>query len=112
MKDLSVIVPVYNEEGNIELFFNRLRQVIDQLNIDVEFVFINDGSYDSSMNLIRMLAAKNPAIRFIDFSRNFGHQVAVTAGLDHCIGKAVVIIDADLQDPPELIIELHKRWQE
>ena len=112
MKDLSVIVPVYNEEGNIHLLFNRLRSVVDQLNVDTEYVFVNDGSSDSSISLIKELASKNPSIRYIDFSRNFGHQIAVTAGLDHCTGKAIVIIDADLQDPPELIAELYKKWQE
>ncbi len=109
---LSVILPIYNEEGNIPKLFERLNKVILQLNIDCEFVFINDGSNDGSMSLIKDLAGKHSNIRYIDFARNFGHQVAVTAGLDHCIGKAAVIIDADLQDPPELITEMYKKWQE
>jgi len=112
MKEISIIIPIYNEEANIALLFERLRQVVKQLNVETEFIFINDGSVDKSIILIRELSGKNPDIRFIDFSRNFGHQVAVTAGLDHCTGKAVVIIDADLQDPPELIIDLYKKWKE
>ena len=112
MKELSVIVPVFNEEGNIHHLFNRLKSVIDRLNVDIEYIFVNDGSNDSSMKLIKELAAQNTSVRYIDFSRNFGHQVAVTAGLDYCFGKAIVIIDADLQDPPELIAELYAKWKE
>lgn len=112
MKELSVIVPVFNEEGNIRLLFDRLKSVVDRLNVDVEYIFVNDGSSDTSMKLIKSIAAQNPSVRYIDFSRNFGHQVAVTAGLDYCSGKAIVIIDADLQDPPELIADLHAKWKE
>src|SRR5688572_2889395 len=101
MKDLSIIIPIYNEEGNIFPLFDRLNAVVSRLQVDVEFVFINDGSSDRSIFLIRDLAERHPFVKYIDFSRNFGHQVAVTAGLDHCSGKSVVIIDADLQDPPE-----------
>ncbi len=112
MKDLSVIIPIYNEAENIPVLFQRLSAVIAQLNVESEFIFINDGSKDNSILLIKELAAKNTNVRYIDFARNFGHQLAVTAGLDHCTGKAVVIIDADLQDPPELIIDLFKKWKE
>lgn len=112
MKDLSIIIPIYNEEGNIEVLYNRLKQVIDSLNVSAEFVFVNDGSRDHSLQLIKTLAFRVADVRYIDFSRNFGHQVAVSAGLDHCTGKAVIIIDADLQDPPELILELYKKWKE
>ena len=112
MPQLSVIIPVYNEEGNIPRLFDRLQQTINRLNIDCEYVFINDGSKDGSMHLIRNLAEQHSHVRYIDFSRNFGHQVAVTAGLEHCTGQAAVIIDADLQDPPELIEELVKKWKE
>lgn len=112
MKDLSIIIPIYNEEGNIQVLFDRLSQVVKRMGADAEYIFVNDGSRDRSIELIRDLARREDAVRFIDFSRNFGHQIAVTAGLDHSVGKAVVIIDADLQDPPELIIELYKKWQE
>jgi glycosyltransferase involved in cell wall biosynthesis len=112
MADLSIVIPIYNEEGNIPVLFERLNGVVSKLNIITEFLFVNDGSRDKSMDLIKELAAKNSNVKYIDFSRNFGHQVAVTAGLDHCTGKAVVIIDADLQDPPELIIDLYNKWKE
>lgn len=112
MSQLSVIIPIYNEEGNIPKLFERLSTVISQLNVDCEYVFVNDGSRDQSILLIKKLAAENSNVRYIDFARNFGHQVAVTAGLDYCSGNAMVIIDADLQDPPELILELYRKWQE
>ncbi len=112
MKDLSIIIPIYNEEGNIQILLDRLSGVVNSLNLDVEYVFINDGSRDRSMELIKELANKNPAVRYIDLSRNFGHQIAVSAGIDKCNSKAAIIIDADLQDPPELIVDLYKKWQE
>jgi glycosyltransferase involved in cell wall biosynthesis len=103
--DLSVIIPIYNEEENIATLYDRLRSVLDPISLPggYEFIFINDGSRDKSLALIQTLAARDERVRFIDFSRNFGHQIAVTAGLDRASGEAVVIIDADLQDPPELI---------
>jgi polyisoprenyl-phosphate glycosyltransferase len=112
MHELSVIIPIYNEEGNIPILYDRLNNVISSLVNDVEYIFINDGSKDKSLMLIKELAAKNPFVKYIDFSRNFGHQIAVTAGLDNCTGKAVIIIDADLQDPPELIVNLYNKWKE
>jgi len=110
--DLSVIIPIYNEEANIASLYERLKKVLDGLGRSHELIFINDGSRDRSMTLIRDLAGRDPAVRFIDFSRNFGHQIAVTAGLDHCSGRSVAIIDADLQDPPELIGEMYGKLQE
>lgn len=112
MKDLSVIIPIYNEEGNISRLFERLYAVISKLNAETEFIFVNDGSRDQSLRLIKDLAAQHQNVCYIDFARNFGHQVAVSAGLDYCNGRAVVIIDADLQDPPELILDLHAKWKE
>jgi glycosyltransferase involved in cell wall biosynthesis len=112
MIDLSVIIPVYNEENNIDILCNRLTAVITSLAISYELVFINDGSRDNTLQRIRDLAVNNASVKFIDFSRNFGHQVAVTAGLNFCKGKRIVIIDADLQDPPELIAALHKKMDE
>lgn len=109
---LSVIIPIYNEEQNIPVLFERMKQVLDRLGSTYELIFINDGSRDRSMELIRELAAKDPAVKFINFSRNFGHQIAVTAGLDACKGDQVVIIDADLQDPPELIAEMRAKMAE
>ena len=110
--DLSIIVPIYNEESNIEALYKRLRSVIDPMALQYEFIFINDGSRDRSLSLIHDLTASDLRVRYIDFSRNFGHQIAVTAGLDLAAGAAVVIIDADLQDPPELIPKLYQKLQE
>ena len=110
--DITVIIPVYNEEDNINMLHERLKSVLEQLTEKYEMIFINDGSKDNSMPMIRALSKKFPEVRYIDFSRNFGHQVAVTAGLDKANGDAVVIIDADLQDPPELIIDMYKKMDE
>ncbi|RSK49598.1 glycosyltransferase family 2 protein [Hymenobacter rigui] len=112
--DLSVIIPIYNEEENIPALYERLRGVLDPMPLPngYEFIFINDGSRDQSLALIQTLAARDSRVRFINFSRNFGHQIAVTAGLDRAEGEAVVIIDADLQDPPELIPQLYQKLRE
>lgn len=112
MADLSIIIPIFNEEGNIPLLHERLSGILQGMQLHFELIFVNDGSRDRSMVLIRELARKDPHVKFIDFSRNFGHQVAVSAGLDHAQGEAVVIIDADLQDPPELIPQLYERYKE
>jgi len=109
---LSVVVPIFNEEENIRLLHERLCGVVQKLNAQLEFIFVNDGSRDNSLAIIKLLAAAHSNVKFIDFSRNFGHQIAVTAGLDIAKGDAVVIIDADLQDPPELIAEMFAKWQE
>ena len=110
--DLSVIIPIYNEEANIEALYERLRGVMEGMRVSYELLFINDGSRDQSLPLLRALAARDPHVRYFDFSRNFGHQIAVTAGLDQAEGAAVAIIDADLQDPPELIIDLYAKLQQ
>ncbi|HVD96664.1 MAG TPA: glycosyltransferase family 2 protein [Cytophagaceae bacterium] len=110
--ELSVIIPIYNEEVNIDMLYQRLKTVISAITPDHEFVFINDGSKDNSLQLLYKLAQHDPSVRYINFSRNFGHQIAVTAGLDKCLGNAVVIIDADLQDPPELIAEMYQKMKE
>ena len=108
-----MIIPVLNEEDNIAKLHDRLGSAIRSAGIDdFEFIFVDDGSKDRSVQLIKDLAAKFPYVRFINFSRNFGHQVAVSAGIDHCQGDRVVIIDADLQDPPELINELYRKMDE
>ncbi len=112
MTELSIIIPIYNEQDNIPPLYDRLKKVISAITPSHEFIFINDGSRDRSIELIRDLAAKDPAVKYINFSRNFGHQVAVTAGLDNTKGEAVVIIDADLQDPPELIAEMVAKMKE
>lgn len=106
MVDFSVIIPIYNEELNIPTLVSRLRPVVDKTGMSYELLFVNDGSRDRSLDLIKALAQTDARVRYIDFSRNFGHQVAVSAGIDHCKGEIIAIIDADLQDPPELIEEM------
>lgn len=112
--DLSIIIPIYNEEANIAELHRRLTGVAEGLKLagGYELVFINDGSRDQSLPLLRALAMQHPQVRYLDFSRNFGHQIAVTAGLDQAQGEAVVIIDADLQDPPELIVDLYAKFRQ
>jgi polyisoprenyl-phosphate glycosyltransferase len=110
--EISIVIPVYNEEENIKVLCERIRQAITGLCPEFEIVFINDGSADGSMEQIRELAGKYPEVKYIDFSRNFGHQIAVSAGIDYAKGNAIVIIDADLQDPPELIPELYLKMKE
>ena len=112
MADLSVVIPIYNEEGNIPLLYERLTAVMQGMGISWEFIFINDGSRDRSIQLLKELGGKDPRVRYIDFSRNFGHQIAVSAGLDHSRGEAVVIMDADLQDPPELLPDMYRKYKE
>jgi len=112
MDKLSVIIQIYNEAENILVLFERLHKSVSQLPVEPEYIFINDGSRDRSIQLIKQLASQYPSVFYVDFSRNFGHQVAVTAGLDSCTGNAIVIIDADLQDPPELIVDLYQKWKE
>lgn len=112
MDQLSVIIPIYNEEHNIPGLYGRLKEVLNNIGIPHEFVFINDGSKDASITLIKQLASIDTSVRYIDLSRNFGHQIAVTAGLDACKGTKIVIIDADLQDPPELIIDMYQKMKE
>jgi glycosyltransferase involved in cell wall biosynthesis len=110
--DLSIVVPLYNEEANVEALYQRLTTVVKAIGVSYEFIFINDGSRDRTLALAQELSQRDSHVRYIDLSRNFGHQIAVTAGLDHAAGNAVVIIDADLQDPPELIEPLYKKLQD
>jgi len=109
---ISVIIPIYNEEENIDLLYKRLTGVLHNLELSYELIFVNDGSRDKSLQLIKKLTKEDTEVKYIDFSRNFGHQIAVTAGLDKAAGETVVIIDADLQDPPELIAEMYAKIQE
>lgn len=109
---ISVIVPVYNEELVIEHTYERLNNVLVNLNIDYEMIFVNDGSKDSTLTKLKKLSEEHSKVKVVDFSRNFGHQIAVTAGMDNSSGDVVVLIDADLQDPPELIGELLMKWRE
>jgi glycosyltransferase involved in cell wall biosynthesis len=108
----SIIAPIYNEIDNIPELYRRVKEVMDSCGEPWEFILVDDGSTDGSTDRIRELAAKDKTVRPVIFARNFGHQVAITAGWDYARGDAVVIIDADLQDPPETILELAKKWKE
>jgi len=113
MKLLSVVVPCYNEEEVMLASYERLHKVLQGLSAyRHELILVNDGSRDRTLELLRGIAAKDPQVKVLSFSRNFGHQIAITAGLDNCKGDAAVVIDADLQDPPEVIIEMVKAWEE
>lgn len=114
MKTLDIIVPVFNEESCINETIKRLENVRENLNseLDVNFVFVNDGSKDETANIIATYGQNNKYVKLINFSRNFGHQIAVTAGLDNTNADYVAIIDADLQDPPELIIDMYNKTKD
>ena len=109
---LSVVVPVYNEEEVLPEFHSRLSTVLDDLSMSSEIVFVNDGSSDSTLCTLQSLKVEDRRIAIVDLSRNFGKEIALTAGLEFSTGDGVVVIDADLQDPPELIPELVKYWNE
>jgi len=110
--ELSVIVPMYNEENNIDPFFERLLALLNQLNQQYEIICINDGSTDNTMDRLIKYHQIDSRIKIINFSRNFGKETALTAGLSYSRGKAVIPIDADLQDPPEMIEPLLAKWRE
>jgi polyisoprenyl-phosphate glycosyltransferase len=109
---LSVVVPAFNEQQVLPTFFARLKAALATLPDPAEIVFVNDGSTDATPALLDAWAAEDARVRVLHFTRNFGHQAALTAGIDHARGDAVVLIDADLQDPPELIPVFHARWRE
>lgn len=106
------MVPVYNEQEVIDETFRRLSATFKDYCMDIEYIFINDGSRDNTYFKLREIASSNKEVRVINFARNFGHQIAITAGMDYAKGDAIVIIDADLQDPPEVILEMVDKWVE
>ena len=108
----SIIAPIFNEKANLPELHRRITEVMKQTREPWELVLVDDGSTDGSTDLLHEMAKKDKRVRPVIFARNFGHQVAVTAGLDYSRGEAVVIIDSDLQDPPELILEMAKKWRE
>lgn len=108
----SIIAPIYNELDNLPELYRRVRAVMEQTAEPWELILVDDGSTDGSTERIQALAAEDSRVRPVIFARNFGHQIAVTAGLDHARGEAVIIIDADLQDPPEVMLDLIAKWQE
>jgi dolichol-phosphate mannosyltransferase len=107
----SIVAPVFNEEETLPHFYERLISVMDGVGEPFELLFVNDGSSDKSYETLRKLNKLDPRVRVVNFSRNFGHQIAISAGLDYARGQAVIIIDSDLQDPPEVIPELIARWK-
>ncbi|MBQ7445705.1 MAG: glycosyltransferase [Clostridia bacterium] len=109
---LSVVVPVYNEEEVINESYKRLTKVLEGIGETYELIFVNDGSRDKTLKLALDICANDKRVKLIDFARNFGHQLAITAGMDASTGKAIVVIDADLQDPPEVIPRMVKKWRE
>lgn len=111
-KKISVVIPLYNEEAVIEQTYTRLKDVMETLAMDYELLFVNDGSKDKTLQLVQTLSFADKHVKCLAFSRNFGHQIAITAGTDYASGDAVVVIDADLQDPPELIPEMIQKWQD
>lgn len=113
MKKISVVIPAHNEEGNISLIYQRIKDVFSKLeNYRFEIIFVNDGSRDNTQQVIEELAENCEEVKYIEFSRNFGHQPAVKAGMDASTGNAVISMDADLQHPPELIFDMLKKWEE
>jgi len=108
----SIIAPIYNEKGCFDELHRRVSDVMNTTGEEWEFIMVDDGSSDGSTEMIRDLVKKDNRVRPVIFARNFGHQIAVTAGLDHSRGDAAIIIDADLQDPPEVILELITKWRE
>lgn len=109
---ISIVVPMYFEEEVAQECYNRLKSVMDKTGYDYEFVFVNDGSTDRTIDILTEIALKDKRAKVINFARNFGHQNAVTAGIDYAKGDAIVIIDADLQDPPEVIPLMIEKWKE
>jgi glycosyltransferase involved in cell wall biosynthesis len=112
MPSFSIVAPAYNEQEVLEEFHRRVSAVMQGLGAEYEIVLVNDGSRDATLWLMRMLQAQDPRVSIVDLSRNFGKEIALTAGLDHAKGEVVVVLDADLQDPPELIPDMLARWRE
>ena len=113
MKKISIIIPAYNEEESLPMLYERLYKLMNEVkNYEFEVLFVNDGSKDNTINLIKELRKKDDRVCYVDFARNFGKEIAMLAGLDYAQGDAVIFMDADLQDPPELIPEFIKYWEE
>src|SRR5512142_1726018 len=108
----SIIAPIYNEHESLPELYRRVTAVMDSNGEPWELILVDDGSTDGSTDMILELAQKDDRVRPVIFARNFGHQIAITAGWDYARGDAIVIIDSDLQDPPEMILELAKKWKE
>ena len=114
MKKVSVVIPMYYEQEVVDVCYKRVKKVLDELKekYEHEIIFINDGSKDKTLDILQDIAKVDKNVKIISFSRNFGHQAAVTAGLKYVTGDAIIIIDADLQDPPELIPDMIEKWEQ
>ena len=108
----SLVIPIYNEEENITEMYRQLHHVMEQLDDDAELILIDDGSRDRSLNMMRELHHRDNRVHYLSLARNFGHQIAVTAGLNFVQGKCIIVMDADLQDPPELILTMIEKWHQ
>ncbi|MBD1924846.1 glycosyltransferase family 2 protein [Trichocoleus sp. FACHB-90] len=108
----SLVIPVYNEENTLPELYRRISELMDRLDDQAELILVNDGSKDRSLELLRDLHEKDPRVCYLSLARNFGHQIAVTAGLNYVRGEVIVILDADLQDPPELIPDMVEKWRQ
>ncbi|MCM3631361.1 glycosyltransferase family 2 protein [Paenibacillus glycanilyticus] len=108
----SIIVPMYNEEEVIRHTYAKLKEVMDGYGEPYELVFVNDGSKDQTVEIVEAICQQDQNVRLVNFSRNFGHQIAITAGMDYAQGDAIIIIDADLQDPPEVMLKMIEKWKE
>lgn len=107
----SIVSPIYNEQGNIPTLYERISHVLDQTGEAWELILVNDGSHDNSLVEMTAISYNDSRVKIVNFARNFGHQTAVTAGIDYAQGQAVILIDADLQDPPEVMLEMIDRWK-
>ena len=113
MKKISILIPAYNEQDVLDSLYDRLDKLASSINnYDFEFLFVNDGSRDKTLDIVKDYAESDGRISYVNLSRNFGKEIAMIAGLDHITGDACVIIDADLQDPPELIADMIKYWEQ
>ena len=111
-KLISIVIPAHNEEENIVTIFDRIAKVLLNLHYDYEILVVDDGGSDETLNIVKAIAQRNQRIFYIEFSRNFGHQPALKAGLDFAKGDCVISLDADLQHPPELFVQMIQKWEE
>lgn len=107
-----MVIPIYNEESNIPILYERLKNTFAQTEYELEILMVHDGGTDNSLHRIKEISAKDSVLKYLDFSRNFGHQIAITAGIEHATGDAIIIMDGDLQDPPELLPTLIEKYKE
>lgn len=107
MKKISIVVPCYNEEESLPYFYDEVEKIVKKIKVEIEYIFVNDGSRDNTLKILKFLAKKDKRVKFISFSRNFGKEAAILAGLEYSTGDYVTTMDADLQDPPELLLEMY-----